>query len=599
MAPYAVHVRLDGTYPGDSTSEVTTTGDVGTWATINTSWDFNETSTQMVDDPRPSKSAQADLGTDQRGWNAAYFYTTSGTKTIDVTVWNEDGDSGTDQTTVSISANTRTAYHFATAGDDDTGDGSSGTPYQTWTKALTLLGDNVELRFNKGDTFSSAGTMNVSNDNVYLTTYGSGADPIIQATGKLFNLQGGENFVVQGLRCDPGTTTQNCIENSVSHSSIHNAAFVDCSNDSSTTGNHWYRLVDTPLGSANAEAEGLLMLRWDQSIGGVDACNASRQWGGQRSRSMVWHGNHLVGNVLSSGSMRPFTGDSGDQTPGCCTQMTWNHYDFTEFNYSYALRYQNIHFFHWSRSRTTKFNVIHLAYQDSSSRYFRIEGSYFDGTYASGNTSATILSLGNHLDDCVINNNVFDMNEDTLTVTSSNTRPDADPEDPSSYDDSNNLYFLNNTIKHANDGTNTKASYVINRASSSWQYVGLKVNNNCFIFPSSIDNHVTLSLTTEWGSANNAWPTVGGSTFQAGKQGESDRTYAQYTALSEVTNATRENLALADAVAPTFYLPSGKTADTHAVPADSPGVRYDYNDNVYNLAATNWSCGCAEGAFRA
>jgi parallel beta-helix repeat protein len=76
-----------------------------------------------------------------------------------------------------------TDYHFATAGNDITGDGSAGTPWQTITKANSLhpvAGD--QILFNKGDTFY--GTIIITHSGsvgspIIYGAYGTGANPII------------------------------------------------------------------------------------------------------------------------------------------------------------------------------------------------------------------------------------------------------------------------------------------------------------------------------------------------------------------------------------------------------------------------------------
>ena len=72
-------------------------------------------------------------------------------------------------------------WHFANNGNDITGDGSQGNPYQTITKANTLSGSKY---FKSGDTFNgmlvvtSSGTYT---ERVFIGAYGSGAKPIINS----------------------------------------------------------------------------------------------------------------------------------------------------------------------------------------------------------------------------------------------------------------------------------------------------------------------------------------------------------------------------------------------------------------------------------
>ena len=74
-----------------------------------------------------------------------------------------------------------TTYYFAQSGNDSTGDGSIGNPYQTISKAATLLAassGNIRLRFNRGDTWRETSTLDTSKNNVTIDSYGSGAKPL-------------------------------------------------------------------------------------------------------------------------------------------------------------------------------------------------------------------------------------------------------------------------------------------------------------------------------------------------------------------------------------------------------------------------------------
>ena len=92
-------------------------------------------------------------------------------------------------------------WYFATAGDDTTGDGSIGDPWETVAKADTKVndansGDIVYLYFNRGDTWT-ANTAAVSTESCYGVDVGS-ADPIVH-----INAYGGGNIpIFDGLVSD-------------------------------------------------------------------------------------------------------------------------------------------------------------------------------------------------------------------------------------------------------------------------------------------------------------------------------------------------------------------------------------------------------------
>lgn len=86
---------------------------------------------------------------------------------------------------VCLSLQAQTYYHFATAGNDVTGDGSIATPYQTITKANNLsLSPGDSVVFKRGDTFYGTLIMSASGTSGSRIVYGaystvSANDPII------------------------------------------------------------------------------------------------------------------------------------------------------------------------------------------------------------------------------------------------------------------------------------------------------------------------------------------------------------------------------------------------------------------------------------
>lgn len=86
---------------------------------------------------------------------------------------------------ITVSAFAGTDIHIATAGDDTTGNGSSGSPYQTLTKGLNELfsaNGPRRLRLNKGDTFAFTtvrSTPETRTGFFMIDAYGTGAAPII------------------------------------------------------------------------------------------------------------------------------------------------------------------------------------------------------------------------------------------------------------------------------------------------------------------------------------------------------------------------------------------------------------------------------------
>jgi parallel beta-helix repeat protein len=75
-----------------------------------------------------------------------------------------------------------TDYYFAASGNDNTGNGTQASPYQTLTKASTLTVAGNRVLFNRGDSFY--GTLTIAGSGtaatpIFIGAYGTGAKPII------------------------------------------------------------------------------------------------------------------------------------------------------------------------------------------------------------------------------------------------------------------------------------------------------------------------------------------------------------------------------------------------------------------------------------
>jgi hypothetical protein len=81
-------------------------------------------------------------------------------------------------------------YHFAASGDDVNGDGSEGSPFRSFAKAMMLLGPNVRVLFKRGDTFEVTATGSRStNGPSMLAAYGTGS------ALPCFTVQGSSGFL--------------------------------------------------------------------------------------------------------------------------------------------------------------------------------------------------------------------------------------------------------------------------------------------------------------------------------------------------------------------------------------------------------------------
>jgi hypothetical protein len=140
----------------------------GTPLTARYEWDFGDTNLGSEYNQLP-------------GFNAGHIYDTPGTYDITLSITNQDGDVGVTHKTITIVDPTpaQTVYIDNTF----TGvvpDPSGGIDVPSVTAAIPFLGDNTQLLFRRGETFTDATTINISFDNVTISAYGAGNAPILQ-----------------------------------------------------------------------------------------------------------------------------------------------------------------------------------------------------------------------------------------------------------------------------------------------------------------------------------------------------------------------------------------------------------------------------------
>ncbi|MGC4030932.1 MAG: PKD domain-containing protein [Tepidisphaeraceae bacterium] len=149
-----------------------------------------------------------DTGSDEnamRGFNAAHTYDTAGTYTVSLTVTNAAGKTSTTTMKVTVTAAARKVIYVATNGSDSNDGLSADSPIKSVAKALTLVTDNTEIRFRRGQTFGVTSSFIVKNNNVVIGAYGTGVNPNIKWTGSAFDGEifyisaGTKNFTAQDL----------------------------------------------------------------------------------------------------------------------------------------------------------------------------------------------------------------------------------------------------------------------------------------------------------------------------------------------------------------------------------------------------------------
>ena len=143
-----------------------------------------------------------------RGFNAAHVYDTPGVYAVNLTVTNAAGRSSTTALEFTITASGRNVIYVAANGNDKYDGLSTSRPVQSLAKALTLVDDNTEILFRRGDTFGQTASFRISSSNVVVGAYGSGKQPKIVWTGTrtndvmFFANVGTTNVTVQDLSID-------------------------------------------------------------------------------------------------------------------------------------------------------------------------------------------------------------------------------------------------------------------------------------------------------------------------------------------------------------------------------------------------------------
>jgi hypothetical protein len=118
-----------------------------------------------------------------QGFNAAHLYEQPGTYTITLKVTNQAGKSHTTSTSVKVTPDSRKRIYVSESGRD-ANSGTQSSPIRSFARAAEIVNsaDNIEILFRRGDTFDAGTVMNIKGDNVVISSYGSGASPVIRWT---------------------------------------------------------------------------------------------------------------------------------------------------------------------------------------------------------------------------------------------------------------------------------------------------------------------------------------------------------------------------------------------------------------------------------
>ncbi len=166
------------------------------------------------------------------GFNAGYTFESAGVYTVEL-IGTIAGLTYTDHITVTVTANTRTAFYVSNAGDDlNVGDISN--PFATHAFAMSQLDDDTEIFFNRGDTFAVTTTVTTTNkSNIRIGAYGSGANPIFSCSFATANeyaisMTNSTDYTVENITFDSTISGFGKINANGVHPSGYNIAIRNC-----------------------------------------------------------------------------------------------------------------------------------------------------------------------------------------------------------------------------------------------------------------------------------------------------------------------------------------------------------------------------------
>ncbi len=146
------------------------------------------------------------------GFNAAHAYADPGTYTITLTITTPDGYTGIATQQVTVDQDTRPTIYVSTSGNDSNNGLSPNSPIQSLARLNQLLTSNMRVLLQSGDTFTMDSTSDFINvgglQNVYIGSYGTGAQPVLMydgpvTQGSMIEMSSStQGLVVQGLEFD-------------------------------------------------------------------------------------------------------------------------------------------------------------------------------------------------------------------------------------------------------------------------------------------------------------------------------------------------------------------------------------------------------------
>ncbi len=172
VAPLAVHFDVVGAGSG-----VVQPAD-GDYASPHYRWNFGDAGSGTWTTSGRSRNQAF-------GYVAAHVYESPGTYTASLAVTTPTGQTYNYQQTITVQAFSGTTYYVSNSTGADSNNGlSTGAPFKTFSKAVSVLGTNTRVLFKRGDTWTTASGAVLSPAGPgIIGAYGSGNRPVINVTG--------------------------------------------------------------------------------------------------------------------------------------------------------------------------------------------------------------------------------------------------------------------------------------------------------------------------------------------------------------------------------------------------------------------------------
>jgi len=115
-----------------------------------------------------------------RGFNASHVYENAGEYTVTLKITDAKGRSDTTKVTVNIANSSRKVIYVSNEGDDSNSGRAPSLAVRTISKAQSLVDDNTEILFKRGDRFTMTNGLVVDQkNNVVIGAYGNGDSPVL------------------------------------------------------------------------------------------------------------------------------------------------------------------------------------------------------------------------------------------------------------------------------------------------------------------------------------------------------------------------------------------------------------------------------------